>query len=129
VHNQYLKAMYQNLEVDVLIGKTLAKVENKDNEQLLFTTTEGDTFMMFHQQDCCECVMIDDIEGNLADLMGSPVLVAEEITNSEDTFGRDLYESWTWTFYKFATAKGYITIKWLGQSNGYYSESVDFEKV
>ena len=129
MHNQYLKAMYQNLEVDVLIGKTLAKVENKDNEQLLFTTTEGDTFMMFHQQDCCESVMIDDIEGNLADLMGSPVLVAEEITNSEDTFGRDLYESWTWTFYKFATAKGYITIKWLGQSNGYYSESVDFEKV
>jgi hypothetical protein len=53
--------------------------------------------------------------------------MAEEVTEEgeDDEFG----DSSTWTFYKFATNKGYVTIRWFGTSNGYYSESVDFAKV
>lgn len=112
-------------EVSVLIGKTLTKIENKENEELFFYTSDDDIYRMFHYQDCCESVSIEDIIGDLDDLIDSPITMAEESTQEGETdWGTE-----TWTFYKFATNKGYVTIRWYGESNGYYSESVDFEKV
>jgi hypothetical protein len=74
-------------------------------------------------------VGIEDVEGDLADLEGSPLLVAEEVSGADapPPPGEHVQESYTWTFYKFATAKGHVTVRWLGTSNGYYSERVDFK--
>jgi hypothetical protein len=114
--------------VDVLLGKTLTEIQRIGDDELIFRTTEGPSYRMFHSQDCCECVYIEDIIGSLDDLIGSPLLLSEEV--SED-LGRkaEQEESYTWTFYKFATIRGSVTIRWYGSSNGYYSESVDFEKI
>jgi hypothetical protein len=110
-----------------LLGKTLTKIEvSPDKDEILFYTSEGNTYRMFHYQDCCESVEIDDIVGELDDLIGYPLEMAEESTNSDNPKS-DWEESYTWTFYKLATVKGYVNIKWYGCSNGYYSESVDFE--
>ena len=112
-----------------LMGKTLTTIVN-ENDELIFTTNEGEIFKAYHDQDCCESVSIEDIEGDLNDLIGTQILQAEEVTNSEDTLGKIEYpDSFTWTFYKLATIKGYVTIRWLGESNGYYSESFSFCKA
>ncbi|PDS97544.1 hypothetical protein CO659_12850 [Rhizobium sp. S9] len=113
------------VEVDALLGKTLAEVRRDGDEEIYFVTTDGDTFKMYHSQDCCECVEIEDIEGDLQSLVGNPIIVAEEVSQED----QNASESGTWTFYKLATIKGHVDIRWYGSSNGYYSESVQFEKV
>jgi hypothetical protein len=114
-------------KIEDMIGKVFTSVKNVDDESLVF---ENDTerYVFFHKQDCCETVCIEDIVGDLSDLEGVPLLRAEESTNLFDiikNIEKEFSESGTWTFYKFATIKGYVDVRWLGESNGYYSESVD----
>jgi hypothetical protein len=122
----------KSLDIDELFGKTLTKIDNTSTE-ILFYTTEGDTYKMYHEQDCCENVSVEDIAGDLSDLIGSPITMAEESAFSKENPPgvptKEYQESWIWTFYKLATVKGYVTIRWYGESNGYYSESVDFVKL
>lgn len=92
------------------------------NDELIFTCSDGRKFIFYHVQDCCEFVTINDIIGDLDDLCNSPIVRAEERSNS-NTDNKD--ESYTWTFYEFATIKGSVTVRWYGSSNGCYSESID----
>ena len=116
-------------DINILLGKTLESVTTKGYpDEVHFTTTSGEKFMQYHYQDCCENVYLEDIAGDLQDLVGSPILVAEEATNLyKEGDGGQGEESWT--FYKLATVKGYVTLRWYGTSNGYYSTSVSFKKV
>ena len=113
-----------------LVGRVLVSVENRNSEELIFTLDNGEAYKLYHSQNCCEGVSIEDIIGDLNDLVGSPILMAEEVTheneNPEGVPSKDYQDSYTWTFYKLATIKGYVTIRWYGESNGYYSESVDW---
>jgi len=132
--------------IEQLLGKTLVSIEkNEDEDQIIFTTDSGVRYKMYHSQDCCESVSIDDINGDLDDLIGSPILIAEESSSSDpipeqlaeiekqkEEDGEYYYdgdESFTWSFYKLATVKGYVDIRWYGASNGYYSETVDVVEV
>lgn len=114
-----------------LLGKTMTSVDILNNEELVFTTTDGKRYKLHHAQDCCESVTIESVVGDLADLIGEPLLMAEESTSHETPSDaiEDAQVSFTWTFYKFATRKGYVDVRWYGESNGYYSESVDFSEV
>lgn len=119
------------MELKELLGKTLTEATGKNGDsEIIFKTSEGKTYKMYHSQDCCESVQVEDICGDMADLVGSPITQAEEASNEPDPGKPGEYaESWTWTFYRLATAKGQVVIRWLGESNGYYSECVDFEEV
>jgi hypothetical protein len=109
----------------LMLGKTFVQVTGSvGGGEMMFVTAQGERFMFAHQQDCCESVDINDIVGDLQDLVGTPLLVAEEVRGATEP-DEEHYESYTYTFYKFATRKGYVDVRWLGESNGYYSESVD----
>lgn len=119
---------YDNVGFADLKGKTLVEI-NADEENITFITSTGESYDMYHDQDCCESVRVESVVGDLKDLLGHPLLLAEEVSNAEnDDYKGEYYDSYTWTFYKLATIKGYVDIRWLGESNGYYSESVSVHK-
>jgi hypothetical protein len=113
------------LTVEKLVGQTFDSVYQED-VNLLFFRKGNQGYLMHHEQDCCEDVAIEEIVGDLADLVGAEILEARE--DSNNTYD-DENESQTWTFYNLRTAKGYVTIRWYGTSNGYYSESVNLSEV
>lgn len=113
-----------NVNELIIKGRTINEIY-QDDEHLMFKLENGEVFLFYHDQDCCEDVRIEQIDGDLNDLIGNPLLMAEETTQLGDTdWGTE-----TWTFYKFATVKGYVTVRWYGDSNGYYSESVDMDLI
>lgn len=111
---------------DQLKGKTFVAIEGAEtgNDEIVFKDNCGGIYVLYHSQDCCEHVSIEDVVGNVDDLLNTPLLVAEESTSYDQNLHRD--DSYTWTFYKLATIKGSVDIRWYGSSNGYYSERVDF---
>jgi hypothetical protein len=127
-----------------LLGQTLSKIElvRGDGGEIdaihFFTehkhgpTTFTNEYRMYHDQNCCECVGVESIVGDLDDLIGTPLLRVEEAMSNVDPFPVEREyppDSMTWTFYKLATKKGYVDIRWFGESNGYYSERVSFEQT
>ena len=114
------------VDVSILKGKILKDIKIEGNENIFFIDEDGIEYKMFHDYDCCENVYIEDICGDINNLIGSEIIMAEEVTNRDLPPLNEFDESYTWTFYKFATVKGYVTIRWYGESNGYYSEKVDF---
>lgn len=122
-----LNALQGNIkEFDELLGRCLYRATASDDEMKLYLTPSH-YVKFYHDQSCCESVYIEDVCGDLEDLVGSPLLVAEEVSGYT---GPELdYESYTWTFYRFGTRRGSVTVRWLGTSNGYYSESVQVEVI
>jgi hypothetical protein len=103
-------------------------VIDEDKENVSFIMDDASAYDMYHPQDCCEQVYLDDVVGGLKDIMGYPVLSAYE--SSSEVEPEDPHDdSSTWTFYNISTIKGSVTLRWLGTSNGYYSERVGFFKI
>lgn len=106
------------MDISFLLGKTITAIELNGIGEI-FITCGHEKFKMYHEQDCCENVYVHSIVGDLISLFGKPIIRAEEICNS-DVPNDD--GTATWTTYHLND----VSIKWLGTSNGYYSESVYF---
>lgn len=111
-----------------MIGKQFVVVQNKNNEELIFLSKDGSGVRFYHERDCWVSVYIEDVCGDLDDLRDSPIIIAEVVENADgDNIDGDA--SFTWTFYKFATIKGSVVVRWYGSSNGFYSETVDMKII
>ena len=113
--------------LEAVIGNKFTKVEGmfQDSEEIIFELENGDKWKMYHSQDCCEEVWLEDINGKVEDILNTPILKFDEKVQDDE----EAYESGTYTFYTIVTEKGYVDLRWHGESNGYYSESVDFTKL
>ncbi len=118
--------------IETLVGKTITKVQGLQSgtEEIIFSTRCGKVYKMYHEQDCCEDVHLSDFEGDSEDILDGLVVSAEERSNIGDEDSEDkpseYCESFTWTFYDIQTTKGSLWLRWLGESNGFYSETVYF---
>lgn len=117
-----------------LYGRVLVDIHN-DEEVLRMKLIDGTICELYHEQDCCEYVRIESINGDLRGILGDPIIVATEEQSGENPPDVDLKEiapyqdSYTWTTYTLGTANCTVTIRWYGESNGYYSEDVYFRVI
>lgn len=114
-----------------MIGRVMTEAQGVESGSDFMTLVceDGSKFEFYHEQDCCESVSIYDVIGDPLDLVGSPIVMAEAISSEDPPTDYMPSDSYTWTFYKFATAKGFVTVRWLGESNGYYSEGVSYRET
>lgn len=119
------------MEPSVLVGETLKYIDIVGEVEILLTTESGRVFRFYHEQDCCESVCIEDTHGEWKTLIGKTLLeVSEDVfPNGGPPPNEDYNESWTRTILRFRVDGGTVISRWIGTSNGYYSESVDFSEI
>lgn len=76
-------------------------VDEYDGSDALIFRNKDVEFRFCHYQDCCETVMIEEIFGDLSDLVGEQLYFLDESSAEEERNERAV-----WTFYKFGTRKG-----------------------
>ncbi|ATN92888.1 hypothetical protein QGX11_gp125 [Pseudomonas phage PPSC2] len=103
-------------------GKTIAGVDGleRGSDSVVITFEDGCSLHMWHSQDCCESVSIEDIDSSAGSLDGAVFHDLEVYTKE----GNSDWGAETYTFYTLKTDRGYVWIRWFGESNGYYSTGV-----
>jgi hypothetical protein len=117
-----------------MLNHTMVRVEGEAGANAFqLQSSDGTVFTFYHQQDCCESVYIEDVIGDIKDLVGEPILLAEQVDvggwyaenpcepePNHEEYGQAVDSTW----YRFATIKGYVTVRWVGIST-YYSTAVE----
>lgn len=115
------------------VNKIVTHIDESGDE-IMITVEDGTKYHLYHSQSCCENVEIyDSVNGELHELVGKKLMLIEHDEKyTDDEIPEDVdiqpYDSYTWTEISFTTNEKTIISRWFGESNGYYSESVDIEE-
>ena len=113
-------------------GKTIQEIRGckKHSDEVTIKFTDGSCLKFYHKQDCCETVLLEDFDITPEWLIDSKIISIEErISRSEEGVNplNDWAESYTWSFYVIKTSSSTMVLRWYGESNGWYSETVDID--
>lgn len=118
--------MNKDVRIEELVGETLAYIDVDDSmEKIMLTTVSGRQFMIHHYQDCCEVVGMESTEGDWRALIGKAI----EVASHEEDGRESEYGSGTETTLTFKVDGATVISRWVGESNGYYSESVTITEL
>lgn len=114
-------------------GKTIQEIRGckKHSDEVTIKFTDGSCLKFYHRQDCCETVLLEDFDVTPEDLVNANIISIEErISNSNENEIKPLNtwdQSYTWSFYVIKTSRFTMTMRWYGESNGWYSETVTID--
>lgn len=115
------------MNIDELKGEVLTHID-AGGDEIMLTTQSGRKIRIFHSQDCCESVSIEGIDGELHKLVGKVLIDTSEEIDRENN-PPEYPDSWTRTIHTFKVDDATVIVRWMGESNGYYSESVDIAEL
>ena len=111
-----------------LKGQIVRKIIALNGDSLKIVTDKY-KYYLYHHQDCCEYVRLVDVIGDVDNILNEEIIFAEEDggANDPDWYGDNYNESHTWTKFVLGTKNANVEFWFLGESNGYYSESVSIK--
>jgi len=112
-----------------LKGQIVRKIQALNGDSLSILTDKYE-YNLYHAQDCCEYVRIVKIIGDIDNILNEEIIFAEEDGGAKDPDWATDYnydDSHTWTKFVLATKNANVEFWFLGESNGYYSESISIK--
>ena len=124
-----VKPYRSHCDIKDMVGKKITGIYY--DEDYFQIRTDDCVYAFYHEYDCCESVRLTQVDGISDKIIGSRIVIAEVVTKTgeDGVINTDEYNSATWSFYKIGTNKGMIDFRFQGESNGYYSETVDLVKI
>lgn len=117
VQERMMLNYYPEVDFSILKNKTIIGVNGlkEYSNSVIFQLSNGKKLCMSDFGEIRSSVYIEEIYGDIDDIIDSEILLAECVTQSDKKYT-------LWTFYKLSTINGSITLRWCGEAdNGYYS--------
>jgi len=112
----------------ILKNQTITDISS-DYESVTFKTVDK-TYRLEHYQDCCESVRLENVIGDIKNILNVPITLAEEDNPGDpDWYSESYNDSHTWSVFILEAGGKRVEFWFLGESNGYYGESVDFVEI
>jgi hypothetical protein len=112
-----------------LKGQTIRKIIALNTGSVKIFTDKY-KYHLYHEQDCCEYVRLVKIIGDIDNILNEEIIFAEEDGGANDPDWHTDYnydDSHTWTKYVLKTKNNSLEFWFLGESNGYYGESISIK--